>query len=91
MFGNGDIAQNNVDCFFNGVRDFFVKAFNYCVKWFPLDDSFIKYSVFVDFEKRNDINFDSIQEVIQSFHVIKNKLVKDPSLSNVIEEEFTDY
>ena len=91
LFDNGDIAQNDVDCFFNGVCDFFVKAFNYCVKWLPLDGSFIKNSVFVDFEKRNDINFDSIQEVIQSFNVINNKLIEDPSLLNTVEEEFMDY
>ena len=37
LFDNGDIAQNDVDCFSNAVRDFFVKAFNYRVKWLPLD------------------------------------------------------
>ena len=37
--------------FFNEVRGFFVKAFNHCVKWLPLDDSFITKSVLVDFEK----------------------------------------
>ena len=91
LFSNGDIAQNNVDCFFNGVRDFFVKAFNNCVKWLQLDDSFIKSSVFVDFEKRNGISFDGVQEVIQSCNVIINNLTEEPSLLNTVEEEFMDY
>ena len=91
LFDNGDVAQNDVDCFSNAVHDFFVKAFNYRVKWLPLDDSFIKNSVFVDFEKRNDINFDSIQEVIPSFNVINNKLMEDRLLLNTVEEEFMDY
>ena len=47
--------------------------------------------MFVDFEKKNDINFDSIQEVIQSFMIINNKLIEDPSLLNTVEEEFMDY
>ena len=56
FFHKGDMSQNDVDCFFNRVHDFFKKAFNYCVKWLLLDDSFIKNSVFVNFEKRNDTN-----------------------------------
>ena len=47
--------------------------------------------MFVDFEKRNNINFESIQEVIQSFNIINKKLIKDPSLLNTVEEEFIDY
>ena len=90
LFNNGDIVQNDADCFFNGVHDFFVKAFNYCIKLLLLDDSFIKNLVFIDFEKRNNINFESIQ-VIQSFNIINNKLIKDPSLLNTVEEEFIDY
>ena len=50
---DGDIDQNDADKFFNSVYNFFVKAFDYCVEWLPLDDAFLKHSVLVDFEKKN--------------------------------------
>ena len=91
LFDSGDTVQIDFDCFFNGVRDFFVKAFNYCAKWLLLDNSFIKNSVFVYFEKRNDINVDRTQEFIQSFSVINKKIIEYPSLLNTVEEKFIDY
>ena len=50
LLNEGDITEARVDVFYDGVRQFFVTTYKYCVKWLPLDDPFIKSYIFVDFE-----------------------------------------
>ena len=91
MLDDGDIDQNDADKFFEGVRNFFVKTCNYCVESLQLDDVFIKHSVLVDFEKRNEVTFHYRQTISQTFNKIHKAIVQDPSILNVVEEEFLDY
>ena len=91
MLDDGDIDQNDVDTFFEGVLNFFVKAYNYFVAWLPLDDGFIKHSIRIDFEKRNEATFDYIETILQTFNRIHKAIVQDQSILNVVEEEFLDY
>ena len=70
---------------------FFVKVYNYCVEWLPLDDAFIKHSVLVDFERRNEVTFDYIETSLQIFNRIHKAIVQDPSILDAVEEEFLDY
>ena len=87
----GDITEAQVGVFYDGVRQFFVTTYKYCVKWLPLDDPFIKSCIFVDFERRNSVTFDDVQTVISSFTRIHSKLVEEPVLLNTVEEYFMDY
>ena len=70
---------------------FFVTVYNYCVEWLPFDDAFIKHLVLVDFQNRNEVTFDYIESVLQIFNRIPKAIVQDPSILNVVEEEFLDY
>ena len=42
LFENGDISKKALDKFFDGARAFFSKAYEYCVKWLPLEDPLLK-------------------------------------------------
>ena len=44
LLEEGEIDQTEVDQFFDAVRAFFVKAYEYCVQWLPLDDLFMKHA-----------------------------------------------
>ena len=79
------------DKFYNGVHEFFVTTYKYCVKWLPLDDLFIKSSVFVNFNERNSVSFDNVQNVISKFDRIHAKVIADPTILNILEEEFMGY
>ena len=37
LLHDGDIDQNDAHKFFDSVHNFFVKLYNYCVEWLPLD------------------------------------------------------
>ena len=78
LLNEGVITEAQVDVFYDGVRQFVFTTYKYFVKWLPLDDSFIKSCIFVDFERRNSLAFDDVQTVISSFTRIHSKLVEEP-------------
>ena len=56
-----------------------------------LDDAFIKHPVLIDFQKRNEVRFDYIETILQIFNRIHKVVPEDPSILNIVEEEFLDY
>ena len=91
LLEEGDIGQRDVNQFFDAVRAFFVKAYEYCVQWIPLDDIFMKNCIFVDFERRTDVTFAHIEQTVNCFKRIHEMLISDPSMLDEVEEEFMDY
>ena len=88
LFENGDISQANLDNFFDGARAFFSRAYEYCVKWLPLEDPLLKHCQFLDFEKRSNSSFDCVLRTIENFSNIHAKVIEQPELLEMLEEEF---
>ena len=93
--GIGPLTRNTLKCllegFFDAVRAFFVKAYEYCVQWLPLDDLFMKHCIFFDFKRRTEVSFAHIEQTITHFKRIHETLMSDPSILNAVEDEFIDY
>ena len=83
-----DIDDRKAVAFFDSARKFYETAYKYCVKWFPLDDVFYKNCTFVDFAKRQSIDFEQIVSVIECFPTLKAKLHNDPRQLDACLEEF---
>ena len=73
-----DINDRKADVFFDSARKFFETAYKYCVNWLPLDNVFYKNCTFVDFAKRQFIDFEQIVSVIERFPALNAKLHNDP-------------
>ena len=59
-------------------RKFYETAYKYCVKWLPLDEVFYENCTFVDFAKRQFIDFEQIVSVIKRFPTLNAKFHNDP-------------
>ena len=70
---------------------FFSKAYQYCVKWLPLEDSPLQNCKFVDFDLRSTSSFFSVQRTVDCFDAINRQLIECPELSDTLEEEFMEY
>ena len=42
LLNDGFISESHVDRFYDSVRDFYVKAYECCTQWLPLDEEFLK-------------------------------------------------
>ena len=91
MLDKGDIDQRAVDKFYNGVGGFYGQACNYCVKWLKLDHPFVKNCQFADFNKRNEMSFSNIEQIIPFFSNVSSKIEKFPELHNETEKQFLEY
>ena len=47
-----DIDERTSDNFLDAARSFYKTAYNYCGKWLPLNDPFLKHCQFVNFNER---------------------------------------
>ena len=83
-----DIDDRKADVFFDSARKFYETAYKYCVNWFPLDDVFYKNFTFIDFAKRQSIDFEQIVSVIECFPTLKAKLYNDPRQIDACLEKF---
>ena len=73
--------------FFDSDRKFYETAHKYCVKRLPLD-VFYKNCTFVDFVKRQSIDFGQIVSVIECFPTLNAELHNDPRQIDTCLEEF---
>ena len=55
LLDDGSISDSQVDKFYDSVRAFYERAYEYCIQWLPLDDDFLKYCGFVDFFRRIEV------------------------------------
>ena len=91
LLENGDISQKAFDKLSDGARAFFSKAYQYCVRWLPLEDSLLQNCKFVDFDLRSTSLFDSVQRTVESFNTINQQLIERPELLDTLEEDFMEY
>ena len=82
-----DIDDRKAVVFFDSDRKFYETAHKYCVKRLPLD-VFYKNCTFVDFVKRQSIDFGQIVSVIECFPTLNAELHNDPRQIDTCLEEF---
>ena len=82
-----DIDDRKAVVFFDSARKFYETAHKYCVKRLPLD-VFYKNCTFVDFAKRQSIDFEQIVSVIECFSTLNAAFHNDPRQIDACLEEF---
>ena len=50
MLDEGDIAEHQLSVFYNAVREFFVCATGYLMKWCPLQDELLTHATWIGLE-----------------------------------------
>ena len=78
-----NIEDRKADVFFDSATEY-----KYCVKWLPLDDDFYKNCTFVDYAKRQSIDFQQIVSIIECFPTLNAKFNNDPPQLDACLEEF---
>ena len=54
------ISPGEADRPFDGVYAFYKAAYEYCIKWLPLDNDLLKRCRFIDFSRRSEFSFDDV-------------------------------
>ena len=50
----GDICENDVKTFYNGVKMFFTTAFKYALNHMPFEDPVLQNAQFIEFDNRDN-------------------------------------
>lgn len=61
---DGDIAEHQLSVFYNAVREFFVCATGYLMKWCPLQDELLTHVTWIGFEQRLEKTFSSVEYIV---------------------------
>lgn len=62
LLEDGEISSSQVTRFYEGVRAFYVRAFEYSLDNLPLKDDLLRNASFVNYKKRNlDILFSQVE------------------------------
>lgn len=91
LLDEGEVEQQTVDGFFDGVRAFYTRSYNYCIQWLPLNNLFLKSCRFVDFAKRATVSVSDVEQTVASFTRINERLVTDTVMLDAVEEQLLDY
>ena len=88
LLNEGDISAYEQKKFYAAVRAFYVDAASQAVKKLPFDDCFLSNARFLNFEKREECTFDSVEFFCARY---SNLLQLTPVQMDLLQEEFTDY
>ena len=86
LFNEGSIDKHSLSKFYNSVRQFFTSAMDYLSMWCPLDEEILHHAVWIDFERKLDVTFNSMEYFVGCFPSILND--KDHDKLN---EQFLQY
>ena len=64
LLDDGNITVNQMKAFYTAVRAFYVRATDYLLKWYPLQDKLLVHATWIDFEHRLEWNFSSVEYFI---------------------------
>ena len=67
LLDDGDITENQLKAFYAAIRTFFIRATDYLFKWCPLQDKLLIHSTWIDFERRLERNFSSVEYFISLY------------------------
>ena len=86
LLEGGSISENQIDIFFDAVRAYYIRAYEYSVKWLRLDDEFVKHCVFVDFARQTEIPFSYVEKVLKHFCHIRRVVSEDPNIVQLLSD-----
>ena len=87
---DGDLALEQIQKFYRGVRSFYEKAVRYILKWFPFSEDLIRCSQFVDFYKRHESEFEMVEFWVELYSNIFTDM-QTPQAVDALAAEFADY
>ena len=88
LLDKGDIGQRADDKFYDGAREFYGCAYEYCVKWLKLDCRFLKICQLAEFNKRNKMSFSNIEQIIPFSLMLVQKLKNFQSFMMKLKNNF---
>lgn len=77
-----DIGQLKCNHFYDALWRFYETAYNYCKKWFLLDNPYLKHCQFINVEDRNKRTFDDVIEMKNLYGLV---------LENPIQPDFLEW
>ena len=89
LFNNGDIAESEVTKFYTAVRRFYTTATEYVKKTYPIKDDVLSHAKFINFEKREECDFDSVEYFVHRFPHLQDLTIA--SEMELLQEEFISY
>lgn len=77
--------------FLDAARGFYEMAYDYCRKWLPLNNPFLKQCQFVNFNERLKHSIEDVIEIITLMPHLHGEFQANVSLMDQLEEEFVVY
>ena len=85
---NSGLEPKKIRQFYTAVRRFYEEAFNYAKEHLPFNDPVLKHAKFVDFGKRMQASFESVEYFVK---IYKDILHFDPAKFDSLYDEFVAY
>ena len=79
-----DIGQLKCNHFYDALWRFYETAYNYCKKWFLLDNPYLKHCQFINVEDRNKRTFDDVIEMKNLYGLVLENTIQLHLLENEI-------
>ena len=73
----GNIDERTLDKFLDAARSFYETAYNYCRKWLPWNDPFLKHCQFVNFDERLKHSIEDVMQIITMMPRLHGKFQVD--------------
>ena len=89
LLNGGDIADSEETKFYDGVRRFYTTATEYIKTTYPLKDDVLLHAKFVNFERREECGFDSVEFFVHRYSHLQG--LTSPSEMELLQEEFISY
>ena len=89
LLDDGDISNSEVNKFYSGVLKFYTIAAQYILATYPLNDDVLYHAKLLNFESREDIEFDSLEYFIERFPHLHE--LRSPREIDILHEEFVSY
>ena len=86
LLHDGDISPNQHSTFFAAVRAFFVRATEYMLQWFPLQDELLLNATWIDFDQRLNKTFLAVEYFVNRYPSIFTDTNND-----LLNEQFINY
>ena len=86
LLKEGDISSQQHTKIFDAANTFFLRATEYLLKWCPLQDELVKHATWLDFEKRLEKCFHSVEYFVHQYPNIFPEMHMDQ-----LNEQFLNY
>ena len=84
LLDESDINERVVDKIYHGLRRFYGSGYNYRVTWLNLDRPFLKNCQVAEFNKKSQMSYSNIEQIIPFFSKVSSKTEEFSKLFNKI-------